>query len=345
MNKVTLAKNIIIYSICAILLYYVFTLFEIQKTFLYIFNLLFPLLIALFFHFLLDPLIDYFTSERLDRRVVVIHLYLSVSLLFIIICYFIAPYIVDQCVKLYNDYSHGSLRLHPIFISAFDFLKQYNVLDYLMGMLNGWTQSVIYWVTNILLAMGISFYLSFDNLHLIEKAIAFMPFEKQGKCMQTLKRIKLLTYQFMKSLVFDFMFFFFLCLIPFFFIDPELFVWIALFLSITNLIPYIGPYIGGIPVIIYEFVSHPQMGYAAVLAVIVLQYLESSYLQPYLFSKCIKLHPIALFLALTFFGDLFGLVGMIFSPILLSYTILIFRLLKDLNFFTKIKQIVMKSDN
>ena len=84
------------------------------------------------------------------------------------------------------------------------------------------------------------------------------------------------------------------------------------------------------------------MGYVAFIAVIVLQYLESSYLQPYLFSKCIRLHPIALFIALTFFGDLFGIVGMIFSPLLLSYSLLLLELLKNLNVFTKVKQIVSK---
>ena len=68
MNKVTLAKNIIIFSICAILLYYVITLFQIGAFFCYVFNLFFPLIIALFFHFLLDPLIDYFTNDRLSRK-------------------------------------------------------------------------------------------------------------------------------------------------------------------------------------------------------------------------------------------------------------------------------------
>lgn len=101
-------------------------------------------------------------------------------------------------------------------------------------------------------------------------------------------------------------------------------------------------YIGGIPVVIYEYIADPQMGYVAFIAVIVLQYLESSYLQPYLFSKCIRLHPIALFIALTFFGDLFGIVGMIFSPLLLSYSLLLLELLKNLNVFTKVKQIVSK---
>lgn len=342
MNRVTIAKNIIIYSICAILLYYVLTLFRVASFLCYVFNLFFPLIIALFFHFLLDPLIDYFTSERLDRRVVVVHIYLSLSLFFIIGCYFIAPYVLEQCLRFYNQYCNGHMKLNPIFSTIFDFLQQYQVVDYLMGILNGWTQSVIYWITNILLAMGISFYLSYDNLHLIEKGIIYIPFQKQGICMQTLKRLKLITYQFMKSMVLDFMFFFFMCLIPFFFIDEELFLWIALFLAITNLIPYIGPYIGGIPVVIYEYFIHPQMGYAAFIAVIVLQYLESSYLQPYLFSKCIKLHPIPLFIALTFFGDLFGIVGMIFSPLLLAYSMLILEMLKNLNLFTKVRQIVFK---
>ena len=340
MNRITIAKNIIIYSICAILVYYVLTLFQIGSLFCYVFNLFFPLIIALFFHFLLDPIIDYFTSERLERKIVVVHIYLSLSLLFIVVCYLAAPYILNQCLRFYNQYCNGQMRLNPIFKAIFDFLQQYQVIDYLMDILNGWTQSVIYWVTNVLIAMGISFYLSYDNLHLIEKAIVYLPFEKQGICMQTLKRLKLITYQFMKSMVLDFMFF--MCLIPFYFIDESLFLWIALFLSITNLIPYIGPYIGGIPVVIYEYFIHPQMGYAAFIAVVVLQYLESSYLQPYLFSKCIQLHPIPLFIALTFFGDLFGIVGMIFSPLLLSYSLLVLELLKNLNVFSKVKQIVLK---
>ncbi len=342
MNKVDLAKNLIILSICAILLYYVFTLFQIGNLLCYIFNLFFPLIIALFFHFLLDPMINYFSNERLSRKVVVVHIYLSLSLFFIIGCYFVAPYILNQCLRFYNQFCNGSMKLNPIFSTIIQFLEQYQVIDYLIEILNGWTQSLFYWVTNILLAMGISFYLSYDNLHLIEKIIIYLPFEKQGHCMQTLKRLKLITYQFIKSMLLDFVFFFIMCLIPFFFIDEKIAIWIAIFLSITNLIPYIGPYIGGIPVVIYEYFIHPQLGYAAFIAVVVLQYIESSYLQPYLFSKCIRLHPIPLFIALTFFGDLFGIVGMIFSPLLLSYSILILELLKNLNVFSKVKQIVYK---
>lgn len=341
MDKVRLAKSLILYSITAILLYYVFTLFRIKDLFIYLFHLFFPLMIALFFHFLLDPIIDYFQSDRLNRKVVVIHMYLSLSLFFVILCYLTAPYILNQCLKFYNQFCNGTLKLNPIFSTVFRFLEEYQVIDYLMNLLNGWTQSLFYWVTNVLLAMGISFYLSYDNLHLIENLIVFIPFEKQGICMQTLKKIKIVTYQFMKSLFLDFVFFFLMCLIPFFFIDESFFLWIALFLALTNLIPYIGPYIGGVPVVIYEYVNNPEMGYVAFIAIVVLQYLESSYLQPYLFSKCVKIHPICLFIALTLFGDLFGLVGMIFSPLISAYCQLLLELIQDFQVMTKLKQLVL----
>lgn len=340
--KVTIAKNIIIYSVCLILMYYVYTLFQISSLLLYMFHLFFPLLMALFFHFLIDPIINYFDNPRIERKIVVVHIYISFALLILLMSYFVAPYIMKQCLHVYNDYCHGQLRLNPIVSTIYNFLEQYKVINHLMTLLNGWTKTFLYWISNILIAVGISFYLSYDNLHLIEKLIIYLPFSKQGLCMQTLKKTKLLTYQFMKSLFLDFICFFILALIPFFFIDQNYCIWIALFLAITNLIPYIGPYIGGIPIVIYEYIINPQLGYTSLILIVILQYLESSYIQPYLFSRCIHLHPIFLILALTLFGDLFGIIGMIFSPLFLSYVIFMIELLKEFQFFSKIQAIMMK---
>ena len=74
--------------------------------------------------------------------------------------------------------------------------------------------------------------------------------------------------------------------------------------------------------------------------IVILQYIESAYLQPMLFSKKLKLHPIALFISLSFFGDLFGIVGMILSPLFLIYSFLILKLLKELNVYDKVKSIM-----
>ena len=340
MKKENIARTIILLSLSAILLYYVYTLFRVGAFISYVFQLIFPVVIALFFHFLIDPIIDYFTNDRISRKVVVTHLYLSFSLLFILSSYFLIPYLLNQCLFFYQYICDSKIMINPIFSTFIRFLEDYQIIDYFIDIFNGWTQTVIYWVGNILIALGISFYLSYDNLHLIEKAIIYLPFEKQGICMQTLKKLKLTTYQFIKSMLLDFIFFFVMCLIPFVFINRNFAVWIALFLSLTNLIPYVGPYIGGIPVVIYQFFIDQHLGYASFVVVMVLQYLESSYLQPYLFSKGIHLHPIYLIIALTFFGDLFGIIGMIFSPLLLSYVIFLVELLKNLRIGEDMKRIM-----
>ncbi|UTY39207.1 hypothetical protein NMU03_16915 [Allocoprobacillus halotolerans] len=206
MKKENIAKSVILFSLCAILLYYVYTLFRIGTLIQYVLRLIFPVAIALFFHFLIDPMIDYFTSDRLSRKIVVTHLYLSFSLIFILSCYFLIPYLLDRCMLFYHRICDSQIMINPIFSTFIHFLEEYQIIDYFIDIFNGWTQTVIYWVGNIFIALGISFYLSYDNLHLIEKAIIYLPFQKQGICMQTLKKLKLTTYQFMKSMILDFLF-------------------------------------------------------------------------------------------------------------------------------------------
>lgn len=340
MKFLTLSKHVIVYSIALLLFYYVFTLFKIYDLFLYLFYLFFPLVIALFLHFLLDPIINYFVNERIKRKIVVICIYLFIVLFFIICVSLFVPFVVEQCTMIYNDFTSGIYILHPFVETLFTYLKEYQVIDKMMDVINITTKNILFWVSNILIGIGISFYLSFDNMHLIEKLIIYLPFNKQGIFMQTLKKIKLVTYQFIKSVIIDFFIFFMISTIIFFFIDKNICIWIGLFLSLTNLIPYVGPIIGGVPVVIYEYVNHPQSGYIALIVIVILQYVESAYIQPMLFSKKLRLHPIALFISLSLFGDLFGIVGMILSPLFLIYSILIYKLLRELHVYDKVKNLM-----
>ena len=55
MKRNNIARSLIIFCICAILLYYVYTLFRIGSLLIYIFQLIFLLLLHCFFIFLLIP--------------------------------------------------------------------------------------------------------------------------------------------------------------------------------------------------------------------------------------------------------------------------------------------------
>lgn len=88
---------------------------------------------------------------------------------------------------------------------------------------------------------------------------------------------------------------------------------LGLVMGICDLIPYAGPYIGAVPVLLF---SLPQGLYTvlwALLAVIAVQQAESIFLSPRLMSGVTGLHPAYVLLLLTAGGLAAGLSGMLLS--------------------------------
>ncbi len=92
--------------------------------------------------------------------------------------------------------------------------------------------------------------------------------------------------------------------------------------SLTNLIPYAGPFIGGVPIVIIVALNDTTPNYwvtwSVASVIIITQSLESLFLQPYVMGRQTRLHPVAILLGLTLFGSLWGIVGMIISTPILS---------------------------
>ena len=87
----------------------------------------------------------------------------------------------------------------------------------------------------------------------------------------------------------------------------------GLFCAITNVIPYIGPYIGGAPAVLVGLSMSPMTGLCVLIAVVLAQFLESNFLQPLVMGKTMKLHPVTIMLGLLIFGHFFGILGMILA--------------------------------
>ena len=93
---------------------------------------------------------------------------------------------------------------------------------------------------------------------------------------------------------------------------------IGLFCGITDLIPYIGPYIGGGVAVIIGFAQGPVVGIGVLIIAFLVQAIEAYVLQPVVMSKATNIHPIIIMVSLLIFGYFFGIVGMIFSTPILS---------------------------
>lgn len=85
---------------------------------------------------------------------------------------------------------------------------------------------------------------------------------------------------------------------------------LGIIMGICELIPYIGPLIGGIPVVLFSLPLGLNKTLWAVILVIVVQQLEGYFLSPRLMAGAVSLHPVYVLLLLTAGGLTGGLLGM-----------------------------------
>ena len=103
----------------------------------------------------------------------------------------------------------------------------------------------------------------------------------------------------------------------------------ALFCAITDVIPYIGPWIGGAPAVIVGFTINPMVGVFCLVSVLVCQLLENNFYQPLIMGKTMKLHPVTIMLGLLLFNYFFGMIGMIVATPVIATIKIIFEFIME----------------
>lgn len=85
---------------------------------------------------------------------------------------------------------------------------------------------------------------------------------------------------------------------------------LGLFMGVMELIPYIGPFIAGVPAVLLALQSGWTAALWTLLAICLVQQVEANLLSPRLLSGATRLHPLAVLLAIAFGGMAGGVVGM-----------------------------------
>ncbi|MBO4280221.1 MAG: AI-2E family transporter [Lachnospiraceae bacterium] len=88
---------------------------------------------------------------------------------------------------------------------------------------------------------------------------------------------------------------------------------VSIVIGVTNVIPFFGPFIGGIPCAFLIFCVHPLDGLIFALFILVLQQFDGNYLDPHIVGKKVGMKPIYVLLACTVFSKLWGILGMLIA--------------------------------
>ena len=95
-------------------------------------------------------------------------------------------------------------------------------------------------------------------------------------------------------------------------IDLPFWLLIGMVAGIFNMIPLIGPYIGGIPALVIALTTREPITAVWVIAVMVgVQQIDNHFISPLVMHRAVKLHPVLVMLALLLGGTLGGFFGLL----------------------------------
>jgi predicted PurR-regulated permease PerM len=112
---------------------------------------------------------------------------------------------------------------------------------------------------------------------------------------------------------------------------------LGLICGLCNIIPYIGPFIGVVPVALVSAVLGWRTMLLAVLVVFAVQQLDNMVISPKIIGDSIRMHPAYIIIAIIAGSSLFGIIGLLFAlPALI--------ILKEIALFLFKKRLYRKKD-
>jgi len=166
----------------------------------------------------------------------------------------------------------------------------------------------------------ISFFLMKDSKLLNRGLLVLVPNNKESRFQKSFDTIKDLLSRYFLGLVLQVTILFILYTLTLLIFGINNAIVIAFLCALLNLIPYIGPLIGGILMLTLTMTNDVQLDFQTqilpktiyvLIGYIIAQLVDNFFSQPFIFSQSVKSHPLEIFLIIIIGGLLFGIVGMI----------------------------------
>ncbi|KJF26395.1 hypothetical protein TZ02_13510 [Clostridium aceticum] len=218
------------------------------------------------------------------------------------------------------------------------------VLEYVLNNIVTSIMTVTSGILNFVLAMIISFYMLSDKESFkisSEKFLrAIMKDETVDRMREFGKEADELFGKFIIGKSLDSFIIGVLCLIGLSIMNIRYGLLLSTIIGITNMIPYFGPFIGGVPVVIITFFDSPMKAFWVTLFVLGLQQFDGLFLGPKILGDSVGLRPFWIIFAIVVGGGLSGVLGMFLGvPIFAIIRLMVLRFIDEQLERKKIKKL------
>ena len=94
-------------------------------------------------------------------------------------------------------------------------------------------------------------------------------------------------------------------------IKQPLAIGLGIVAGLTNMIPYVGPYIGITPALMVALAMSPKKIIWVIVVVVVVQQIDGNIIYPNIIGRTLQIHPLTIIMLLLAAGNIAGIPGMI----------------------------------
>ncbi len=300
---------------------------------------------ALFISFLVSGVLYYFTipfvdwmhGRRIPRPLAILIVFLLIVGLLAILFFAIGPVIQAEFIKLAERIPAGIREIQQIIMELeesailaalldLEALDVDEIIDNLAGIVSRAISqvavsvaSVVDFITEVFITIIIIPFLLYYMLK--EKGGSFIanlvdrlsPEEYKDNVKSALSEMNKLLGTYVQGLAIVCLFVGILAYIGFSIIGLEYAMLLAMFILVTNIIPFLGPFIGSIPAVIVGLLDSPLTMLLVIIVIVVVQQMESLIISPQVMGRRMALSPLTIILLVLVAGRLGGLLGIILA--------------------------------
>ncbi|WP_228237554.1 AI-2E family transporter [Allomuricauda sp. M10] len=193
-------------------------------------------------------------------------------------------------------------------------------LGFIPNFLNSLVNALSSFSIGLFSVLFISFFFLKDSNLFQNGMLTFVPDDKESKLVKSIDKINGLLSRYFAGILLQLFILFVIYTIALLIVGVENAIVIAFLCALFNIIPYVGPIIGGVIMITltmtgslgedFSTVILPKAFYV-LIGLTIGQLVDNFFSQPFIFSTSVKSHPLEIFLVIIIAGLLFGVVGMV----------------------------------
>ena len=295
-------------------------------------NMLAPVIAGVVIAYLLEGIISYLTRHHFPRMISVWVVFLFFVLFITAITFGLLPIIYNQLTEFVQQIPSILARGQSVLMTLperYPELLSQEQVEELIGSLrtqltdygqsaitstiSGAASIITLLIYLILLPILIFFFLK-DKEMILSWFRSFLPQDTQ-LAMRVWSDVDLQIGNYIRGKVWEILIVWLVTFITFSLLGLQFSMLLSFLVGISVLVPYVGAAVVTVPVVIIAWF---QWGWDAqfatvVIAYLVIQTLDGNLLVPLLFSEVVNLHPVAIIVAVLFFGGLWGIWGIFFA--------------------------------